>query len=52
MEVICDYCRRDVERTTKIYDPDGSFEHVCRECFNDTRYCAEGGRIPQDPEDA
>ena len=51
MEVICDYCARDVERLYPLVEGDG-IEHICRACLDDVHYCLAGGRIPQDPEDA
>jgi hypothetical protein len=41
--MVCDYCHRDVERLYRHED-----EHICRDCLADVRYCASGGRVPQE----
>lgn len=48
--MICDYCHRDVEQTWPLLDFD-SVDHICRDCLNDVRHAASGGKIAQNPGD-
>lgn len=46
--MVCDYCHATVARTVSVIEDDGTVVSLCRDCLADARYCASGGRIPQE----